>query len=380
MRALRSGRDLTAKQIRALGNAYLDQNALADAKERLAVAQQGDDQIGAATVHRNFSRGNLRRAQRLFRAGVIDQTALTNARAAALEAQNSLDQEIANGAQDAKDQLSLMQSRAALRESTLPDSSESGARGAQTVADLNDQLAYAKQHGLDEETINGLQTSINETVRQNAQDAKARAEDARQKTRDSISALFDYRRSLTDNPVRLAKLDEQEAKALGGVGGDRNQRLQDRASINEKRRSREQAVRDRKIENLDYEHDIEKLSDDAYIRSLERILKTMKVGTEARRQLRMKIGRLKHDMDSGGDFELNVGNIKLPTAYEVRRAALGGSGGGGGAGARTVTNNISPTFNVTGANAEEIVNTLVKKLGVVVKTSTKAKSKAAGMK
>jgi TP901 family phage tail tape measure protein len=218
MRALRSGRDLTAKQIRALGNAYLDQNALADAKERLAVAQQGDDQIGAATVHRNFSRGNLRRAQRLFRAGVIDQTALTNARAAALEAQNSLDQEIANGAQDAKDQLSLMQSRAALRESALPDSSESGARGAQTVADLNDQLAYAKQHGLDEETINGLQTSINETVRQNAQDAKARAEDARQKTRDSISALFDYRRSLTDNPVRLAKLDEQEAKALGGVG------------------------------------------------------------------------------------------------------------------------------------------------------------------
>jgi hypothetical protein len=167
---------------------------------------------------------------------------------------------------------------------------------------------------------------------------KQRREREQQDALDLINARYEYLRSLTDNPVKLAKLDEQEANRVLARGGFKNQaeRYRALADRNNKRRARVNAVNDRRIENLDYEHDIGKLTDDAYIRALKRIESTMKVGSEAR--------RLQHDANQEDQFNVNVGDIKLPTIYEIRRAVAGSRGGA------TVVQNNAVTLHAHGVN------------------------------
>jgi hypothetical protein len=70
----------------------------------------------------------------------------------------------------------------------------------------------------------------------------------------------------------------------------------------------------------------------------------MKVGSEARRNLRQKIGRLQHDANQEDQFNVNVGDIKLPTIYEIRRAVAGSRGGA------TVVQNNAVTLHAHGVN------------------------------
>lgn len=374
-RALREGTKLTNRQLFALGENFLEQNELADAQSRLRTARLGNDNnVGVAREGRDNAQNKLRRAESLYRRGALSEIGITNARAEALEAQNALDSAIADGSAKAQDQLALMQSRHALAEAYLPDSDKSGAKGAKIVSDLGQQLAFAKANGLDEEVVNGLQQQIVEQNQQNAEDAKQRAEDLRQKQRDTISSLFDLRRSRTDNPVRQARLDYQEARRLRRVGSDDpNERRENQARVNETRRSRFEARHDREIENAELYNDIGRIGDQQLIAVYERAIRDTRTGANYRRELKQRLLRLKHQDDDGGEFELNVGNTRLPTKYETRRFVRGGRGGAG----QTVVHN-SPTFHISGTNPKEVANEVVSLLGYTLKTSTRASARAAG--
>jgi TP901 family phage tail tape measure protein len=394
-KAVKDGLKLTNAQVGSLIQNYLSQDVLQQSKVRVTRARVGGDPIAAARVDRDEANRQLRSAEKLhrgnqsFRRSAEYQTLLNNARAGALEAQIALDAAIEAGSKEAMDQLSLMQSRSSLAVSFLPRKGAS--RGRAILYGKNGlyaQLETAKRTGADEATRNGIQESINDQLNDNAEqaqqtaddaaqaaeDARQKAEEARQKQRDRISALYQYKRSLTDNPVILARLEEQEATAIMGVGGDATERLRDKAARNEAKRRSEQAVNDRKIENLEYQHDIGKLTDEAFIAGLRGIMRTMDKGSEARRQLRMRIGRLKHELESDKDMpELNVGNIRLPTAYDVRRFVRQGT--------QTAPANVQQanTYNFS-VRSESDIDAIGGHLGRIHDTHWKAGARAAGLR
>jgi hypothetical protein len=244
-------------------------------------------------------------------------------------------------------------------------------------------LGAAKRAGADEKTTNSLQEQINDQLFTNAEDAKQASDDAQaaneerqSKLRDHISALFEYRRSLTDDPVKLARLDEGEAGALSRVGGDPNQQLRDRAARNQAVRSRQQAIRDGLVDTLEYRHDIGKITDDAYIRGLEKIWRGMTKGTQAYKEFGRKIGRAKHDLE-GADAnfpQLDVGNIRLPTAYDIRRMIRQGTQ------TRSTTNvNQNNTYNFA-VRSEADVHAIGGQLEQINGTTVRAGMRASGMR
>jgi hypothetical protein len=95
---------------------------------------------------------------------------------------------------------------------------------------------------------------------------------------------------------------------------------------------------------------------------------------DQRRDLKRRIYSLNQQTDSeAGGFELAVGNIKLPTVYEIKRAIGGGYGGGG-----NVNVNNAPNINVYAANpaaAQAVGQAIDNSLG----TATQAAMKNAGM-
>ena len=240
---------------------------------------------------------------------------------------NAVAQQDALMAQAVQEQASLITARAELRASEVGPAGAGGQRIAGLQELLGFQRAHPQQFGEAERL--GTQTQINEAARQQAEeakqaaeDAKQRAEEARQNALDLISARFEYLRSLTDNPVQLARLEQREAETILQRGGFQNQaeRYRALANRNNARRNTEQVVTDRKLETLTFQHDIGRLGDDAYLRGMRALLRDLDKGSEARRNLRRQILRFKHDLEGSEDFpELNVGDIRLPTTYDVRR-------------------------------------------------------------
>lgn len=294
-----------------------------------------------------------------YERGQIKRVDYLNAQA---EANNAALEEQEQAVSDVSEHLSLMESRNRLAVARAPES----AKGAVLLAGLQQRLAYARSHGAEEETINGLQADIIDQQTQNV-------EDARQRERDNIQSLYDLRRSLTDSPVRRARLDQEEAEALSKVGGDRNQRRQDRAAVNERRRTRYETRHDREIEDAELYKDIGRIGDQQLIAIYERAIRDRRTGANYRRELKHRLLRLKHDLNQESALDLNVGNVGLPTTYEIRRF-MGGGGGGSVVQQTTVTAPIS----ISGvSNPEAIATTVVDHINRKLTTTGKASARAA---
>ena len=110
------------------------------------------------------------------------------------------------------------------------------------------------------------------------------------------------------------------------------------------------------IEDVEFEADIGKLTLDQQIAAYQRILNTQKLTRDARRDLRRKIYALRKETENDSTFDLNVGNIKLPTIYEIRRAVSGGVNGGG------VTVTQSNNYQINGAGDPKAVALEINKL------------------
>jgi TP901 family phage tail tape measure protein len=268
-------------------------------------------------------------------------------------------------AQQVQEQASLITSRAQY------------VTGGAPGAGLQELLAHQRAHPevYSEADVFDTLNQIREANEQRAQDAKAKIEEADQKAREMIDARYEFLSSLTDDPVKLARLEIRRIdEQLRRPGLDPAERLRLRADRNRQVRDREQAQRDRRIERLDYLHDVDRLSDEAYVRGLDKVLRGMKKGTEAYRQLKYRIGRFKHDMEQESeDFpELNVGDIRLPSVYDVRRLIRQGT--------QTNAANVqqSNTYNFT-VRSEADVQAIGGHLEHIHGTTVKAGMRAAGL-
>lgn len=96
---------------------------------------------------------------------------------------------------------------------------------------------------------------------------------------------------------------------LASIKGDRSKLRQDEISSD--------------YEDAQFQHNIGKLTDDAYLSQLRKIVHMKGISKQMRRQLLQEIYQQTHDEAQGG-LDLNVGNIRMPSIYEVRRAMKGG--------------------------------------------------------
>jgi hypothetical protein len=154
----------------------------------------------------------------------------------------------------------------------------------------------------------------------------------------------------TDDPVRQARLKVKEAQTQLQYAKGPLERLEAQAAKQTAIRQRRDAIGQARIEDIEFQADIGKISTDQEIAAYERLLHTLNLSRDARRQLRRKIHDLKNETSS--EFELTVGDIQLPTIYDIRRA-IGGAGGP----SRASYNDNSETnvhITVNGGNPNEV--------------------------
>lgn len=147
------------------------------------------------------------------------------------------------------------------------------------------------------------------------------------------------------------------------------ERIQGRQALIEARAQKLQAIYDTETGDIQFQADIGKLTIEQQIRAYQHLLHTLNLTKQMRRDLREKIYQLKHEADQQ-DFDLNVGNIKLPTIYEIRRAIEGGINSGPSQ--VNVTNNVK--VDAPGANGQQIADQLTTAL-----SKNKAAMRAAGV-
>lgn len=234
------------------------------------------------------------------------------------------------------------------------------------VSKLRAQLAFEKAHHFDPKQIRDLQIQLNQaqidlvnSIHQQALDlahsqfdvARARAGDNSVKT-----ARIDIQQALSD--MRAARTPEEHNAALAALITGRNNLRNE--------------LFNRQIEDIQFQADIGKLTLDQQMAAYRRLLKTETLTRDQRRELKRKIYELRQqaESDSGG-FELDVGSIKLPTIYDIRRAI------GGKSYQNRVNITNSPNVNITVQDpqyAQAVGQSIDNTLG----TSTAAAMRSAG--
>lgn len=171
---------------------------------------------------------------------------------------------------------------------------------------------------------------------------------------DRANLEFDLAASRTDDPNRLADIAVKRARFALKNAKDPSSRATAQAQLNTSLRDKASTYVQQRESDLDFQVEIGKITVQQEIAGLERLLKVHNLGKQARKELKQKIERLKHQTQSQdvSSYNLTVGDIRLPTVYEVRRAAQGGARQISGRGAVVVNN--SPTINVTIANKGDV--------------------------
>jgi hypothetical protein len=372
--------ETVAKARQDMIDAFLDPSGQEISSLRLRIAEAKGTPMEGATARLRAARSQERAIKALVAAGLLknkDATiALLSAAADTAEAAKAQDEA---GNQQIEDTLSRMDRVGQIRTLRLPEAQ----RGGSTLQNLRAEFQTAKNAGADEKTLQDLTIQILTQENTNADEAKQRAEDAEQKRQDAIQkqratveSIFNLRRSRTDNPVTQARLTVGEIDTLLGIPGlTTNDRRDLQARKNEAIRDRERSVSDNKLRNLDLEHDIGQISDSAYLAGLKRLAQTATKGTQLRRDLREKYLRFKHEMESQTDDlpELNVGNIRLPTAYDVKRLIRQGT--------RTApqsTVNQSNTIHIDARGSDP--EAITAHIGRHLSTQTRSGMRAAGLR
>lgn len=178
--------------------------------------------------------------------------------------------------------------------------------------------------------------------------------DAMEERADAIAAArFELAKARAyGNDLKIAKIEYRAAQDALARADTLEERILAQARVIEARKSLDDAAAQKAIEDVEFSADIGKLSLDAQISEYRKILKSMDLTREMRRDLRRRIYQLKQEVEGESDnYALNVGDIKLPTIYEIRRAIQGGISQ-----APVVNVNQENTYTAHGSNADEIVS------------------------
>jgi hypothetical protein len=231
---------------------------------------------------------------------------------------------------------------------------------------------------------NNVIQQINANVHQQAQQAHQDA----LAYHDSLTAIAVARAG--DDPVK-----RDRAQLRGDLYDLHHLKRSDFQSTAEYRTARNQAlakvITDRKqvvtdtasqdLQNAQFEHQIGKLTDDQYIAKLKQILKLKGLSKQMRQQLLLEIYQSEHANES--DLSLNLGDIKLPSSYQIVRGLrkrLGAHAAVSQAqGALLKTENHNTfNFNIHGGKPKEVAAAVGEALDTATGGSALANLRAAG--
>lgn len=167
------------------------------------------------------------------------------------------------------------------------------------------------------------------------------ADQALSDARDLINARAAYAAAGVDDPLAAARIEARRARQQLARGGFKSpaERLQARADV---RRSGHDVVRTREQEAYDdiqFLADVGRISQEEERRRLRRLLTTIKFNKDLKRQILRDLHGLNQQDDSS--LDLNIGSLRLPTLYDVRRLAQRGA-----AGDTSITQHNQYTFHV----------------------------------
>jgi TP901 family phage tail tape measure protein len=232
-----------------------------------------------------------------------------------------------------QEQVDLVGAQGALSEARA--GSNQGAAAGARISTLSQQLSIERAHPeiYKQADIVNLQASIvsaqndrDQAAKAAAEEAKQKAEEARQKRLDTLRAHYELLESRTDDPVKIAELQSELAdKVVKQGGGDKAERDRAKAEANKNRRAASQARGQARYDDIEFYSSIGKYTSDQELRALRGLEKTLKNNKQLKRTIQQRIYSLTHQDEQTADID--VGNIKLPTTYEIRRAVLGAQRG-----------------------------------------------------
>jgi hypothetical protein len=330
--------DVIRRADRSLGTAFKDRkDQLAEARKKLATlesaaALSGGDQLrGGQRLSRTPFDGQiavLRVQIKNFETNVaITRRAVAQAQRALRALLREQQQAEEQARQEAAAQATA-DARTLLEAQNRYATSQVGTRGqgASNIAGLKRVLAFDRAHGADKSSILDDLSAINEANAQINESAKQAAEDAQQKAEELYRAKIGARIAGTNDPIKKARIQlEADVHLLRGTQRGTADYYNQLASVRNDRRDLTQSIAQEDISQADFEHTIGKLTDEQYVKALRNILRTKHLGRDLRRQLRTQIYQLTHEDASDGNLDLDVGNIRLPTLYDVRRLAKQGT-------------------------------------------------------
>lgn len=185
-----------------------------------------------------------------------------------------------------------------------------------TIAQSKRALSEARKLGLGPNEIRSAQEAV---VR-----AQIGLADYMQQQADALAqAGENLALSQTEDPIKQAKIKLQFAIGALGRAKTPADRINAQADINNARRDVRNTRQQEAYDSIEFEAQMGRLSTDAEVQRLQLLLKTIKGNRDLRRQIELRIHELKTQASS--DVELNVGDIKLPSIYDVRRLAKTGT-------------------------------------------------------
>jgi TP901 family phage tail tape measure protein len=169
----------------------------------------------------------------------------------------------------------------------------------------------------------------------------------------SATSLIDAQESLalsrTEDPIKQAQIKVDAARKRLAEARTPEDRMTKQADLNNKIRERRNTAQQERFDDITFMADMGQIGKQTEIAMLQTLLTTMHGNRDLRRQIRRTIYDLQHqtnDLDSG---DLTLGNIRLPTPYEVNRAIK--EGGRAARGGHTF--NTRAEVNVYVARAED---------------------------
>lgn len=282
--------------------------------------------------------------------------------------------------------LTIQDSIGALKVSQIPGIGPAAdqARQRAAIGNLQADLGLLERDHADPTKIRDQQTKINDAQRALLQSQTQQASTLHQQIAAYIQARAAYQQSQTLDPTTQAREQlaaDQQSLALIQRGDFQTQRefqtarLQGLTKVNTDRTTVQNDIVQNRLSQLGFEAHTQQIGDQQYISGLQRILRTSRLSADQQRQIRSQIFDLQHANSSTPD--LNIGNIHIPSIYEIR-AAISRSQSGVIPGQSSTVVNHDATVNVYVNNARD-VHKVGKAIDDQLGTSVRAAVRARGL-
>lgn len=264
------------------------------ADDAVLLAQAGGDPVAQAKVEAE----NAQRELDAMRKSGADPNAIKQQKAQLINSKRA--------AKDAADQQlqDLARLRAELASARAGDDPVAAARGAVEAAKLAQKVA--------DTPTERLQALVDLTKANNdLQAALVQREMDR----------FDLMKSETDDPVKQAKIDLEAAKyALAHSKG--TDKVKKQTDYNNAKKQYQDAKISDSEDTINFEYQMDQITADEAAKQLEALANLKGISKAKKRELLLQAKQLRDE--ASGDYELDVGDIRLPSLYEVRRFVTAG--------------------------------------------------------